>query len=204
MMTKESSIPETHTKGLRQRQITVDNFTALLVALGDTPQERGTQYETLRSKLIFFFSRRSLQFPEDLADEVLDRLAHRISDGIEIASPPAFALGIARHVAQEQSKKISHLQAVDETFWNNVPAHLTTQSEEEEIARMERCLKKLPRAEVRLLRGYYLAATDNPTQIRKNFAEDLGISPNTLRQRVFLALKSLRVCMTAVERKKRR
>ena len=106
--------------------------------------------------------------------------------------------------SQEQSAKQPQSQIVDETFWNNVPAHLTTQSEEEEIARMERCLKKLPRSEARLLRNYYLAAADNPMQVRKGLAESLGISANTLRQRVFLARQSLRICMTAVERKRRK
>ena len=199
----ESSIPGTRSRTTRERQITADHFAALLGALGDTPQERGIQYETLRSKLIFFFARRLLQFPEDLADEVFDRLAHRIAEGVEVASPPAFALGIARYVAQEQSAKQPQSQIVDETFWNNVPAHLTTQSEEEEIARMERCMKKLPRSEATLLRSYYLAATENSMQIRRNLANDLGISANALRQRVFLARHSLRACMTSDERKKK-
>jgi len=202
-MTMEQSIPEIHTKASRPRQITAESFATLLAALGDTPKEPGIHYERLRSKIIFFFSRRQLQFPEDLADEVLDRLAHRLSEGIEIASVPAFALGIARHVAQEQSAKKPHTQIVDESFWDNVPAQLATHSEEEEIARMERCLKKLPKTEARLLRNYYLAATGNPMQVRKNLADGLGISANTLRQRVFLARQSLRACMTAVERKKR-
>jgi DNA-directed RNA polymerase specialized sigma24 family protein len=203
-MTNEESIPQFHANASRQRQITANHFAALLAALGDTANEPGIHYELLRSKLIFFFSRRQLQFPEDLADEVLDRLAHRLSEGIEIASPPAFALGIARHVAQEQNTKKPYTQAVDEAFWNNVPAQLATHTEEEEIAHMERCLKKLPKAEARLLKDYYLAATGNPMQVRKNLADSLGISANTLRQRVFLARQSLRACMTAIERKKRR
>jgi RNA polymerase sigma factor (sigma-70 family) len=203
-MVKGQSIPETPTKPSRQRLVTPDNFAALLAALGDTPKEPGIHYERLRSKLIFFFSRRQLQFPEDLADEVFDRLAQRISEGVEVASPPAYALGIARYVAQEQSTRKPQSQNVDEAFWDNVPAHLTTQSKEDEIARMERCLNKLPKAEARLLRNYYLAAADNPMQVRKGLAESLGISANTLRQRVFLARQSLRVCMTAVERTKRR
>jgi DNA-directed RNA polymerase specialized sigma24 family protein len=202
-MTAEQCIPEIHTKASRPRRITAGSFATLLAALGDTPKEPGIHYERLRSKLIFFFSRRPLQFPEDLADEVLDRLAHRLSDGIEIASVPAFALGIARHVAQEQSSKKLHTQIVDESFGDNVPAQLATHSEEEEIVRMERCLKTVPKAEARLLRDYYLAATGNPMQVRKNLADSLCISANTLRQRVFLARQSLRACMTGVERKKK-
>lgn len=206
-MAKELSISEKNAAVSRQRQITPDNFAALLAALGNTAQEPGIHYERLRSKLIFFFSRKQLQFPEDLADEVLDRLTHRLSEGIKIASIPAFALGIARHVAQEQSAQKPHTQSMDGSFWDNVPAHLTTRSEEDEwdnITRMENCLKKLPKAEARLLRDYYLAASENPMQVHRNLADRLGVSANTLRQRAFLARQSLRACMTATERKKRR
>lgn len=202
-MSEELSISEKRRAASRQRQITPDKFAALLTALGDGRKEQGIHYEQLRSKLIFFFSRRLLQFPEDLADEVFDRLAQRISEGIEIDSVPAFALGIARHVAQEQIAKSSHTQTADDSFWNNIPAQFATHSEEEEIARMERCLKKLPKAEAKLLKDYYLAANGNSMEVRKNLAECLGISANTLRQRVFLARQSLRACMTAVERKKK-
>jgi RNA polymerase sigma factor (sigma-70 family) len=203
-MAKEQSIPEVSTRTPRQRQITPESFAGLLAALGDARQEQGIHYEQLRSKLILFFSRRMVQLPEDLADEVLDRLAHRIAEGTEIASLPAFALGIARHVAQEQGAGKNPLQKVDDSFWDNVPAPLPTQSNEEEITRMERCLKKLAPSEAKLLRGYYLAAGNNPMQVRKSLAERLGISTNTLRQRVFLARQSLRACMMAAQQKKRK
>jgi len=136
-------------------------------------------------------------FPEDLADEVLDRLARRISEGVTIASISAFALGIARLVVLEQNAKKNSAQTMGDTFWNNVQAPLPTHSDEEEIARMERCLKKLPSSEAKLLRGYYLPARDNPIQARKNLAERLGVSANTLRQRAFLVRQSLRACMAA-------
>jgi DNA-directed RNA polymerase specialized sigma24 family protein len=175
-------------------------FAGLLSSLGKTPADSADQYERLRSKLIFFFSSRSLAFPEDLADEVLDRLAHRLVEGIAIASVPAFALGIARLVVLEQNSNRHVAQTMEDTFWNNVPAQPPTHSEEEEIARLERCLKRLPSSEAKLLRGYYLAVRDNPIQARKSFAARLGISPNTLRQRVFLARQTLRACMTAKRR----
>jgi DNA-directed RNA polymerase specialized sigma24 family protein len=187
-----------------QRHVTPESFASLLVALGDAGKQEGAHYEQLRSKLIFFFSRRSMLFPEDLADEVLDRLAQRVSDGTQIASIPGFALGIARHVAQEQSAGKNCLQTMGDDFWDNVPAYSATQSNEEEIACMERCLKMLPSAERQILKAYYLSSSDNLMQARKSLAERIGISPNTLRQRVFLARQSLRACMMAVERKKRR
>src|SRR6202789_812285 len=111
-MTKGQSISEGDAKVSRQRHITRESFASLLSALGETPPG-GAHYEQLRAKLIFFFSRRLLAFPEDLADEVLDRLAYRLSQHTEIASAEAFALGIARHVAQEQSGRKDQTQNVD-------------------------------------------------------------------------------------------
>jgi DNA-directed RNA polymerase specialized sigma24 family protein len=200
-MAKEQSIPEVPAKVAGKRHVTPESFASLLTALGDNPGE-GTNYEQLRSKLIFFFSRRLLLFPEDLADEVLDRLAFRLSQGIEITSVEAFALGIARHVAQEQINERSRLQTVDNTFFDNIPTHSVTHSKEEEILHMERCLKKLTSSEARLLRGYYLSIPTNPIRARKQLAEDLGISAISLRQRVFLARQRLRLCMMMPDRKR--
>src|SRR3984885_1168729 len=202
-MTKGQSIPEVDPKVSRQRHITPESFASLLAALGDTPPG-GARYEQLRAKLIFFFSRRLLAFPEDLADEVLDRLAYRLSQHTAIASAEAFALGIARHVALEQSGRKSQPQNVDHTFFDNVSGPTVTLSNEEEIVRMEHCLKKLLSSEARLLKGYYCAAGNSQVKARKSLAETLGISPIALRQRVFLARQRLRNCMTAAQDKNRK
>jgi RNA polymerase sigma factor (sigma-70 family) len=202
-MANQHPIPENRNASSAPRYIRGDGIPALFAVLGNTPEKSGMEYERLRSKLILFFSRRELQFPEDLADESLDRLARRVAEGTEIVSVPAFALGIARHLAQEQMGRRNLPQTMDDVFWDNVTAPLATQSSEEEIARMERCLKKLPPADTRLLRGYYLLAEGKPMETRGRLAERLGISTNTLRQRVFLARQRLRDCMTAGKAGKR-
>jgi RNA polymerase sigma factor (sigma-70 family) len=195
------SIPKSGDLSFMRRSASKASIPALLTALGKTPEESGLEYERLRSKLILFFSRRILQFPEDLADEALDRLARRIVEGTVIDSIPAFALGIGRHLALEQMKNRSETMEAD--FWDNVPAPSATQSSEEEIARMERCLKTLRPDEARLLRGYYLETEGASMKTRGKLAKRLGISANTLRQRVFLARQRLRDCMTAAEAGKR-
>jgi DNA-directed RNA polymerase specialized sigma24 family protein len=188
---KERSIPNADAQ-----RITPQSFGLLLAALGDHAAD-GSQYERLRAKLIFFFTRRLLAFPEDLADEVLDRLIRHLSQGTEIQSVDAFALGIARHVAQEQRGRKVQVQGVDPFFFDNIPAPSVTLNNEEEIVRMERCLKKLSRSESRLLRGYYLVAGRNLMDARKKLLKTLGVSPTALRQRVFLARQRLRDCMMA-------
>jgi|ERR1700723_760948 RNA polymerase sigma factor (sigma-70 family) len=194
-------IPKSGDPSFMQRSVSKTSIPVLLSALGETSEESGLEYERLRSKLILFFSRRMLQFPEDLADEALDRLARRIVEGTVIDSIPAFALGIGRHLALEQMKNRSETMGDD--FWDNVPAPSATQSSEVEIARMERCLKTLRPDEAKLLRGYYLATDGTPMKTRDKLAKRLGISANTLRQRVFLARQRLRDCMTSTEMEKR-
>ncbi len=192
---KEAARPPGALKAHEGRRITPENFSALLDALGGG-DAGASAYERLRSKLILFFTRRLLRSPEDIADEVLDRLAARLGEGIAIASIDAFALGIARHVAMEQVRAQSQVQAADDTFWNNVPAASDTQDSEAEIARMERCLEQMPFSEANLLRSYYLTAGKKMISTREQLAKQLGISPVALRQRVFQARQQLKACMT--------
>jgi DNA-directed RNA polymerase specialized sigma24 family protein len=192
-MAKERSIPGTP-----------EGLTSLLAALGNSPAAAGQHYEQLRARLIFFFTRKALEVPEDLADEVLDRLGHRLSEGLAILSVDAFALGVARHVAQEQTAKRNRVEAVDPTFFHNVPAVSTTSSEDERIVYLERCLRRLPSFDSQLLKGYYLNDSGSSISARKNLAERLGISPGTLRQKVFLLRRRLLECVTvSLEKKKR-
>ena len=184
-MTKERSIPGTH-----------ESFTSLLSALGGSPAAAGQHYEQLRAKLIFFFTRKALEVPEDLADEVLDRIGRRLSEGVAILSVDGFALGVARHVAQEQIAKRNRVESVDPAFFHNVPAVSTTFSEDSRLVYLERCLRRLPSFDSQLLKGYYLSG-GGAISARKNMAERLGISPGTLRQKVFLIRRRLLECVTA-------
>jgi DNA-directed RNA polymerase specialized sigma24 family protein len=184
-MAKERSIPGTH-----------EGFTSLLAALGDSAAAAGQHYEQLRAKLIFFFTRKALEVPEDLADEVLDRIGRRLAEGLAILSVDAFALGVARHVAQEQTPIRNRVETVDPIFFHNVPAVSTTFNEDERIVYLERCLRRLPSYDSQLLKGYYLGG-GGAISARKNMAERLGVSPGTLRQKVFLIRRRLLECVTA-------
>jgi len=75
-------------------------------------------YEALRRRLIQFFKLHVPAEADDLADVVLDRLARRIHEGIDVASVPSYALGIARMVLHEARAKSArrHLAEVDPTL----------------------------------------------------------------------------------------
>src|SRR2546430_9912870 len=48
---------------------------------------------------------RSCAHPEDLADEVLDRVARRLNEGEQVERPISYTLGVARRVLIETKRK---------------------------------------------------------------------------------------------------
>jgi len=181
----------------RNGQLTRERFGLLLSHLSVDPAERGARYEMLRGRLIFFFSRRMLPFPEDLADEVLNRIARRLEEGEAIARIEGYALGIARHVLQEQRAKGDRERAAAEEFHWNISRETLTTDEDEEIrlARMKNCLEQLPHSDQQLLSEYYLAEGSGKIAARKRLAKAREITQAALRKRVFVLRGMIQRCM---------
>src|SRR5262245_59333694 len=96
------SLPEKE----KERELTPKAFTKLLAKLSADPEVAGVEYEELRRRLIKFFEWRGAFFPEDLADETLNRTARKIDEGEEIEkNVAALALGVAHFVFLETSRR---------------------------------------------------------------------------------------------------
>ena len=67
--------------------LTQEAFDKLLLALGgdgDGPDRGGQKYLEIRGNLIRFFEWRGCPFPEDHADETINRMARRVAEGEEL------------------------------------------------------------------------------------------------------------------------
>lgn len=181
----------------RDWQLTRERFALLLSHLSIDPAERGTRYEILRGRLIFFFLRRMLPLPEDLADEVLNRLARRLEEGEAIAGIEGYALGIARHVLQEQRAKSDRERTAGEEFHRNVSHETLTTDEDEErrLARMRDCLERLPRSDQEMLSEYCLADGIGKILVRQRLAKARDMTQAALRKRVFVLRGMIQRCM---------
>jgi DNA-directed RNA polymerase specialized sigma24 family protein len=173
------------------------SFQSLLERLGSDPAQAGARYEMLRGRLILFFSRRLLHAPEDLTDEVIDRLARRLRGGEPVASIEAYALGIANHVAQEQrAAEMREVDAGDFPFENISAFPATPEREklqhERRLDAMERCLARISRADAELLTSYYLVEGGSKIQSRREMAERMNLTQAALRKRVFQICWALR------------
>src|SRR5829696_5321730 len=96
-----------HSATLAGRQkwtLTPDAFDRLLVAFGGDRETAGQKYLEIRQNLTRFFVWRGCSFPEDHADETINRMAKRVTEGEEILNHSGYAMGVARLLLLEINK----------------------------------------------------------------------------------------------------
>ena len=89
----------------RKWDLTEEAFDKLLTSFDPDRESAGTKYLELRSNLIRFFEWRGSLFPEDQADETINRVARRITEGEEVRDPTKYSVGVARMVLLEVHKE---------------------------------------------------------------------------------------------------
>src|SRR5215813_1021582 len=87
--------------GRQKWALTQQAWDGLLLALGPDRDEAGEKYIEIRTNLTRFFEWRGCPFPEDHADETINRMAKRVAEGEEILNPAGYAMGVARLVVLE-------------------------------------------------------------------------------------------------------
>jgi DNA-directed RNA polymerase specialized sigma24 family protein len=178
-------------------ELTASALDRLLVRL-DPDAARGAEaYEALRLTLTRFFDWRGAHFPDECADETLNRLARRLDEGADVADLRGFALGIARLVLLEQSRSPQRRQ--DELDEQRIgPAPIV---EREPDARLhdclERCLASLPDDARTLILEYYQDHRRQKIDRRVRLATQLGLTANALRSRAQRVRDRLERCVRA-------
>lgn len=180
-------------------------FTRLLQWLSPGAEQAGDQYELLRVKLIKFFERRSCQWPDELADETLERVTHKLAQGAEIETvkPSTYCYGVARNVAREYWQQPDRqVIALDAFTPEQQPAiefsqhqGQDSQQESQRMECLERCLQRLPPEKRDLVERYYQDATPARIQQRSNLAAQLGLTLATLHLRVYRIREQLSNCI---------
>jgi DNA-directed RNA polymerase specialized sigma24 family protein len=163
-----------------------DALEDLLRAFHADRERASHHYQALRERLIRFFQWNRTEMPEELADEVLDRLARKLNVSSEqIQDPARYAVGIARLLLQEQRRKnLRRQKALAELQQSSLDAD---RREQERILHSERaellqqCLQSIPAQSRELIFRYYDVA-EAPDQ-RRQMARAYGISINALRNR---------------------
>jgi DNA-directed RNA polymerase specialized sigma24 family protein len=176
--------------------LTQEAFDKLLLSLGDDRESGGAKYLEIRSNLIRFFEWRGCPFPEDHADETINRMAKRVGEGEQIENPSGYAMGIARLLVLEIIKGRQREQ-VALTEISTTTTELADESSdgEERIGCLRQCLSGLPTESRQLITEYYEGEKGDKIQNRKRLVEKLGIPVNTLRMRALRLRDRLQVCV---------
>ncbi len=161
----------------------------LLNAFHPDRKQASQAYEALRERLIRFFEWNHAGLPEDLADETLDRLAHRVSTlEDEILDLAKFAVGIARLLLKEHwretRRKEEALAAMAEASRAAARREQEQIQHEERVALLEQCLQAITEGNRLLLQRYFSEESRTQIQHRQKLAEEYGISANALRNQV--------------------
>ena len=178
--------------------LTQEAFDKLLLALGGDGDGRdggGEKYLEIRGNLIRFFEWRGCPFPEDYADETINRMAKRIAEGEEILNPAGYAMGVARLLVLEVLKSRQREQAALNEMAVNTEAYAAESDDEDRIECLRQCLDGLSSDNRQLILEYYQGEKGDKIRNRKKLLERLGIPVNTLRMRALRLRERLQACV---------
>jgi DNA-directed RNA polymerase specialized sigma24 family protein len=183
--------------GPRQKwTLTQEAFDKLLVVFGSGDRDQGSEkYLEIRTNLTRFFEWRACSFPEDHADETINRIARKIDDGEEILNPSGYAMGVARLLLLEIIKGRQREQSALSEIGQTSEAYSAPDDGESRLACLRNCLQTLSPDNRELILQYYQGEKSEKIRNRKKLLEHLGISVNTLRMRALRLRERLQGCV---------
>src|SRR5262249_13351711 len=139
----------------RKWALTQEAFDKLLAILGPDRESAGETYLEIRDNLIRFFEWRGCSFPEDHADETINRVAKRVYEGGEIRNPSGYFLGAARMLLLEIHKEQAKVRLAFSEMANEEAVSYEFEELDPRVGCLEGCLKGLSTENSELILQYY-------------------------------------------------
>jgi RNA polymerase sigma factor (sigma-70 family) len=175
--------------------LTKEGFDRLLAVLDPDRELAGFHYEQLRKKLINYFDWRDCPYPEEHADEAINRVIRKLADGEQFRDIGTYIFGIARMMLLE----IARAKEKERTIFERVPI---AQPDDEETLEtdsrvhcLKECLAALTERSREMIVSYYQGERSAKVKRRKELATKLGLQPNALRIRACRLRAKLEECM---------
>jgi len=179
--------------GRRKWTLTQAAFDGLLESLAADRERAGQLYQETRANLVGFFEWRGCPFPEDHADETINRVAKRISEGEEIRDPAKYFFGVARllflEIQRERARELHALSDLPE------PSSGSADTVEQRLDCLRHCLKSISSEQRDLIVGYYEGEKSKKIKNRKRLSDRMKIPINTLRMRALRLREQLEACV---------
>jgi DNA-directed RNA polymerase specialized sigma24 family protein len=179
-------------------------FGRLLAWLDDGMDSQGEAYLEMRRRLVSYFDRRNRPFPDELADETLNRIARTLGEcgAIAVTPPARYCYAVARFVLLEDLRRKPRYLPVEavrvEPCVASGPASGAGEQasiREQRLECLDRCLEKLKPEQRDLAIEYYRDVKRVRIDRRRELAARLGITMNALGIRASRIRGSLEVCV---------
>jgi DNA-directed RNA polymerase specialized sigma24 family protein len=182
--------------------LTQPAFDAFLASLDEDRPRAAAKYEQIRGKLIGFFEWRGMPFPEEHADETIDRIVRKIGEGDQIRDPSTYVYGIARMLVLEIGRQRDRFVPIPDA--GNLPGQTRTAEQDDSDERLpclDLCLQKLTPQSRELITEYYRKEKGDKIEHRRRLAERIGIPVNALRIRALRTRAKLGDCIEGCTKK---
>jgi len=170
-------------------------FDKLLGAFDVDRETAGRKYLEIRNNLTRFFEWRGCSFPEDHADETINRMAKRVSEGEAILNHSGYAMGVARLLLLEIVKGRQREQSALAEIGAAPDVYVAEDDDEGRLNCLRNCLQTLSPDNRELILQYYQGEKGEKIENRKKLLERLGIPVNTLRMRALRVRERLQLCV---------
>jgi DNA-directed RNA polymerase specialized sigma24 family protein len=170
-------------------------FDRLLVAFDVDRDTAGRKYLEIRNNLTRFFEWRGCSFPEDHADETINRMAKRVSEGEAILNHSGYAMGVARLLLLEINKGRQKEQSALAEIGAAPDVYVPEDDDESRLNCLRSCLQTLSPDNRELILQYYQGEKGEKIENRKKLLDRLGIPVNTLRMRALRLRERLQLCV---------
>ena len=170
-------------------------FDKLLVAFDVDRETAGRKYLEIRNNLTRFFEWRGCSFPEDHADETINRMAKRVFEGEAILNHSGYAMGVARLLLLEINKGRQREQSALAEIGAAPDIYVPEDDDESRLTCLRSCLQTLSPDNRELILQYYQGEKGDKIENRKKLLDRLGIPVNTLRMRALRLRERLQACV---------
>lgn len=180
---------EKQTSPLTTKSWNQEAFNKLLAWLDPDRDKAGEKYSQIQFRLIKIFACKGCHEPEDLADETLDVVMRKIdwlTENYE-GDPALYFFGVAKKKHLEQLKR---KPPPNPPLPEPPPDEIDCATE-----CLDNCLKKLNAEDRKLVLQYHEESKGAKIRLRKQLAEELGVSINALRIKIFHLHSDLRQCI---------
>jgi DNA-directed RNA polymerase specialized sigma24 family protein len=172
------------------RDVTREQFADFLAWLGPDAESAGEEYERLRFTLNTFFTQRRCRFPEELADETINRVILKLGHEV-IQNKLAYCYGVARNVYRESLRKEkSHLNVDEVQLAAPAPRERSFTDE-----CLDKCLAELPPESQSLIIDYFSEVKLAKIEMHRRISEKFEVTQTALRMRVMRIKQKLKCCV---------